>query len=517
MKHINIFIALFITIFCAACHASGSSDRSLIGTSPWESKSEIENVNLYIRNLASSQDEINGVLHLSGDAIIAYQYANWNERTETHQVITYYWFGADSRTSLFDDRVASPKNITNQNIWPTKIEIYYGNNSFSTQYDSGGNFAGEIVLPSAFIKPPASVYYKIIQQGNNLNVTFNATAQNNTVQFIASNTVNLQLNTYSTAIDYAAVDSFVSGLSESQLVHPVTLYFTDNNSNSPVYIQYTIQVLEVPDIASQMRNRFTAEFANNALGADLLNYAIQHIPVVYYSGQVISGTGDHVFLPSAVVGGEYRITTSSAGYDMVNTTLRVDGTKSSVTMPVLSKTNISKPTYPDLIAQGNLKLERGDLAGAIFTYTQAIEMDSGNPQAYQYRGQAKDKLGDPTGASADYAKAAELNDKALAAASTSSTGETPAPKGQTNTTPDSGGQVTLPSIPSIPVSDLSQILHVMLIVCGAVLICVFLLMFIGFVISVKIGKMFLRFLIIFVLFALLAIAATIGWFYLHSH
>jgi tetratricopeptide (TPR) repeat protein len=63
----------------------------------------------------------------------------------------------------------------------------------------------------------------------------------------------------------------------------------------------------------------------------------------------------------------------------------------------------------DLIRNGNSKMAKGDLQGAITDYTRAIEADPRFKSAYFNRGQAKTTLHDLEGAISDYSKAIELD------------------------------------------------------------------------------------------------------------
>ena len=57
------------------------------------------------------------------------------------------------------------------------------------------------------------------------------------------------------------------------------------------------------------------------------------------------------------------------------------------------------------IDQGNARADRGDLAGAIADYTQALTLNPQNAMAYNNRGNAHADQGDLAGAIADYTQA----------------------------------------------------------------------------------------------------------------
>ncbi|MEI8201693.1 MAG: tetratricopeptide repeat protein [Bacteroidota bacterium] len=61
-----------------------------------------------------------------------------------------------------------------------------------------------------------------------------------------------------------------------------------------------------------------------------------------------------------------------------------------------------------LMRKASLKIDAKDYKGAITLLNSAISLDSGDPDAYAFRGQAKHNLNDLNGALADYNKAIEL-------------------------------------------------------------------------------------------------------------
>jgi tetratricopeptide (TPR) repeat protein len=62
----------------------------------------------------------------------------------------------------------------------------------------------------------------------------------------------------------------------------------------------------------------------------------------------------------------------------------------------------------ELVRKASIKLDTKDYKGAITLLNKAIDLDSGDPESYAFRGQAKHFLEDYKGALADYNKAIEL-------------------------------------------------------------------------------------------------------------
>ena len=66
----------------------------------------------------------------------------------------------------------------------------------------------------------------------------------------------------------------------------------------------------------------------------------------------------------------------------------------------------------EYVKRGNLKLDKGDLNGALDDFNKALEMDPTISDVYLNRGAIKQALGDNDGANCDFKKARELQTQA---------------------------------------------------------------------------------------------------------
>ncbi len=76
---------------------------------------------------------------------------------------------------------------------------------------------------------------------------------------------------------------------------------------------------------------------------------------------------------------------------------------------VASELVAAEPTAKDFYAEGEDKYKKGDYPGAIEAYSQAIQLNPNNAQAYNERGNARYMLGDKQAALTDYDQALKID------------------------------------------------------------------------------------------------------------